>query len=428
MWLERPLAELAAITSGGTPERDVAAYWGGDIPWVTPSDITACGKNVLWETKERITERGLAASAARLVPAHSVLLTSRATVGEARMAGMPVCTNQGFKSLTANPGLDPWFLFYQVQRCRSQFERFAAGSTFLEIGKRDTERVPILHPASVEEQQRIAAVLTSIDNAIEATEALIEKHQQIKAGLMHDLLSRGVDAVGQLRPSPESAAHLYRETPVGRIPLDWEVLPLERCLDSSPKNGYSPREVDDWQGVYVLGLACLTPSGFEPRQLKRAPRKLSLASGAVLNDGDFLLSRANTPSLVGLCGIYRGNSTPTIFPDLMMRLTLNASMNKQFLEMQLLSPATRNRLTALAVGTSSSMAKLNANSLSRFKVCVPSPMEQVHIVQRFQPVSTAISALAAMLAKLRAQKLGLMQDLLTGKVRVPAAPAATAHA
>ena len=144
MWREAPLSELAEITSGGTPSRDVPQFWGGDIPWVTPTDISACTTNLLCDTKERISTIGLLASSAKLIPAGSVLLTSRATIGEARIAAMPVCTNQGFKNLTPKQNVDGRFLFYQVQRCRGLFERYAAGSTFPEINKGDTGRVGTL--------------------------------------------------------------------------------------------------------------------------------------------------------------------------------------------------------------------------------------------------------------------------------------------
>ena len=104
MWFERRLGELAEITSGGTPSRDVAEYWGGDIPWVTPTDITACKQNTLVATADRLTPKGLLNSSAKVLPAGSILFTSRATVGLSRIAGMAACTNQGFKSLSSFRG------------------------------------------------------------------------------------------------------------------------------------------------------------------------------------------------------------------------------------------------------------------------------------------------------------------------------------
>lgn len=427
MWRESPLSELAVISSGGTPSRDIAGYWDGDIPWVTPTDITACRTNYLATTAEKITKNGLLNSSAKLLPAGSILLTSRATIGISKIAATPVCTNQGFKNLLPLNGVDGRFLFYQVQRLKGDFERFAAGSTFLEINKKDTARVLIPHPESLLVQERIATVLSEIDTTIEKTEALIAKYQQIKAGLMHDLFSRGVLPNGQLRPTREQAQELYQETAIGWIPKEWRVSTLEQCLIGSPKNGYSPRETDTWKGVYVLGLGCLTKEGFQPKQLKNAPKE-ALASGALLNDGDFLISRANTPELVGLCGIFRDIGSSAIYPDLMMRLALNDLVHSDFLEAQLLSPFTRARLTALAVGTSSSMAKLNAASIRKFQIFLPQVAEQELLIQSMRPLQNIIRTHEANRSKLRLKKFGLMQDLLTGKVQVNVDAPEPAHA
>jgi type I restriction enzyme S subunit len=227
MWTESRLDQLAHISSGGTPSRDIGEFWGGDIPWVTPTDITACHTNYVSETTDRITKKGLLSSAAKLLPTGTILLTSRATVGVSRIASTALTTNQGFKNLIPQPHVDGTFLFYQVQRQRGAFERYAAGSTFPEINKKDTARVLIAHPLDKATQQRIASVLSCIDTAIEKTEALIAKYQQIKAGLMHDLFTRGVLPNGQLRPPRSEAPELYQETAMRWIPSIWRVIKLE---------------------------------------------------------------------------------------------------------------------------------------------------------------------------------------------------------
>ena len=175
MWCELPLSDLADIISGGTPSRDVQEYWNGDIPWVTPTDMTASKTNYLFETANKITRKGLINSSAKMLPPGTILFTSRATIGLSRIAAMPVCTNQGFKSLLPFQIIDGNFLFYQISRLKHAFERYAAGSTFPEINKKDTGRILVPHPMNRMEQQKIATILTSIDTAIEKTEALIEK-------------------------------------------------------------------------------------------------------------------------------------------------------------------------------------------------------------------------------------------------------------
>lgn len=128
-----------------------------------------------------------------------LLMTSRATLGEVRIAVGEVCTNQGFKSLIPAKGVDGLFLFYQIGLNKERYKGLGIGSTFLEVNKRDTEQFEVL-VAPKREQRRIAEILSTLDEAIEQTEALIAKHQQIKAGLMHDLFTRGVTPTATSAP------------------------------------------------------------------------------------------------------------------------------------------------------------------------------------------------------------------------------------
>ena len=419
MWIERPLAELASITSGGTPARDVAGYWGGEIPWVTPSDITACTTNVLRETKERITSAGLAASAARMVPAESILLTSRATVGEARMAGMPLCTNQGFKALTARPGIDPWFLFYQVQRCRGQFERFAAGSTFLEIGKRDTERVRLGHPIDIASQKRIAAILTSLDTAIEATEALIEKHRQIRDGLMQSLITQGVDAAGHLRDGPDVSPSLYRESTYGPIPVGWTVGSLvEKVGPAGCVNGPFGSDLLSTElrkeGVPVLYVQDVKAGAF--RRVSSAcvsPTKAAQLAFCSVRQGDVLVAKVGSPPC-DAC-VYPFEERAIVTQDV-IRVRPTPDVAATFLAALLNSPIGRRAVRKIAIeGTRERV------SLTEFKALLfpwPSREEQDAIGARLQSIQDLIDSETLSVGKLRSEKQGLTHDLLTGKVSV----------
>ena len=221
-WKIIRLGEVASIVSGGTPSRETSEFWGNDIPWVTPTDITNTKGRFLFDTAEGLSLFGLNSSSASLLPPGTILMTSRATVGDARIAEREVCTNQGFKSLIPNKKIDCLFLFYQMQRCREAYKVFGIGSTFLEINKKDTERFEFLLPNDLVEQKAISRILDCLDQAIEKTEALIHKYQQIEAGLMHDLFTRGLTANGKLRPPREQAPDLYQETPIGWIPKEWE--------------------------------------------------------------------------------------------------------------------------------------------------------------------------------------------------------------
>jgi type I restriction enzyme, S subunit len=294
--------------------------------------------------------------------------------------------------------------------------RLGQGSSVIHISANHLASIPLRLPP-IRQQQHIANIFQTIDRTITHTEALIEKYQQIKAGLMHDLFTRGIGADGKLRPPRDQAPEMYRESSIGWIPKEWGFEALNYGLSASPENGYSPKEVENWQDVYVLGLGCLTRNGFSPIQLKNAPIN-SLFSGAKLEDGDFLISRSNTQELVGLCGIYHDIGHNVIYPDLMIKLRFNQNLVSEFLEKYLLSKASRQRISAIAVGTSASMVKINATTLKALKVVYPSSDEQLKIVKNLKPIENQINCLKIQLDKLIKQKFGLMHDLLTGKVQV----------
>ncbi|MHB1142836.1 MAG: restriction endonuclease subunit S [Sulfuricaulis sp.] len=187
-WEPKRLGDVADIQSGATPSTHVANYWNGTIPWCTPTDITGTLGKYLSTTERSITEAGLASCAASLLPVGSLLLCSRATIGEVKIATTEICTNQGFKSLVRRSGVFNEFLYYLVLTLKPQMIERSIGSTFLEIGKRDLASIQIKMPKE-EEQKAIAAVLSDMDVEITALQQQRDKTRAIKQGMMHQLLT-----------------------------------------------------------------------------------------------------------------------------------------------------------------------------------------------------------------------------------------------
>lgn len=165
-WPERLLGEVAEVLGGGTPSTKEPAFWGGSIPWITPGEITRQEGRVVTSTDRTITEAGLSASAATLLPVNAVLLTSRATVGATALAGVPMATNQGFASLVASDAVLPRFLMYWAQANRAEFESRAGGSTFPEISRAKVKAIPICVPP-LPEQRRIVDLIGALDAQID---------------------------------------------------------------------------------------------------------------------------------------------------------------------------------------------------------------------------------------------------------------------
>ncbi len=187
-WGMSRLRDLGKVVGGGTPSRERLEYWNGSIPWLTPGELTGNNEKYVSETHDCISQLGLVVSGARLLPEGSLLVTSRASIGSCALAGRPMATNQGFKNLVPNEDVDHSYLFYLGRILGREMTRRASGTTFLEISGREFGRITIMLPP-LEEQRRIAEILDTIDEAIQATERVIAKLTVIRDAVQYRLIS-----------------------------------------------------------------------------------------------------------------------------------------------------------------------------------------------------------------------------------------------
>ena len=178
-WETKSINDLADVIGGGTPDTTVKSYWDGGIQWFTPSEI---GKNKFVDASLRtITEDGLNNSSAKLLPPNTILLSSRATIGECSLSLRECATNQGFQSLVSKKcNVD--FLYYLIQTKKKDLIRKSCGSTFLEISANEVRKIQVSVPSDVE-QQKIAGLLSLIDKRIATQNKIIEKLQSLIKGL-----------------------------------------------------------------------------------------------------------------------------------------------------------------------------------------------------------------------------------------------------
>ena len=178
-WVEITIQNLATVLGGGTPDTTNKSYWDGNIQWFTPSEI---GKNKYVNTSLRtITEDGLNNSSAKLLPPHTILLSSRATVGECSLTLQECATNQGFQSLIAK-NCDTDFLYYLIQTKKKELIKKSCGSTFLEISANEVRKIKVAIPTK-EEQLKISLLLSLLDERIATQNKIIDNLQSLIKGL-----------------------------------------------------------------------------------------------------------------------------------------------------------------------------------------------------------------------------------------------------
>jgi type I restriction enzyme S subunit len=187
-WTETTIGDVADVIGGGTPSTTKPEFWGGEIVWLTPTDVVPQDGQLILDSKRRITKEGLRNSGAQLLPVGSVILTSRASVGFVGISGVELCTNQGFQSLVPGGSVLARFLMYWIQSNRVEFESRAAGSTFKEISRSNVKSIKIRLP-SLKVQQQIVEVVSSVDEMIQSTEQAAANAKSLRSGLLSDLLS-----------------------------------------------------------------------------------------------------------------------------------------------------------------------------------------------------------------------------------------------
>ena len=189
-WKECTLAELGEIVGGATPSTKDEQNYGGDIAWITPKDLSTLKGRFISRGERNITEKGLRSCSAQIMPKNAVLFSSRAPIGYVAIAANPVCTNQGFKSIVANSDNDPMFLYYLLKYNKNAIEAMGSGTTFKEVSGSTMRGIRVYVPISKAEQQRIAAILSALDEKIAINRAINDNLQQQAAALFSSLYDR----------------------------------------------------------------------------------------------------------------------------------------------------------------------------------------------------------------------------------------------
>lgn len=282
----------------------------------------------------------------------------------------------------------------------------------------------IYRNALIGEQNKIVEILSYIDQTIEKTEALIEKYQQVKAGLMHDLFTRGITADGKLRPSREQAPELYQETVIGWIPKDWEVCSISELAHPSKGSTVigpfgSDLVMSDYrtEGTPIIFVRDVKEDRFTWKSnVFISERKTQALFAHRVKSGDILATKMGLPPCVA--AVYPEDMPLGIITADMIRMTSDPSkVNAKWLSSALNHDRSKRQVAAITAGVT--RQKVTLADFRSLKVAVPNIEEQERKTKSIDSSQMLIAHELQNLEKLLKQKSGLMQDLLTGKVPVP---------
>lgn len=177
-WIWTQTGSITDVIGGGTPKSTVKEYFeDGDIPWLTPADLSGYNDMYISRGKRNITEVGLANSSAKILPSNTVLLSSRAPIGYVTIASNDICTNQGFKSFLPSNAYYPEYLYWYLKFSTTYLESMASGTTFKELSGSKCKEIALPLP-SLNEQKRIANKVERLLNKVEEAKQLIEEAKE----------------------------------------------------------------------------------------------------------------------------------------------------------------------------------------------------------------------------------------------------------
>jgi type I restriction enzyme S subunit len=391
---------------------------------ITGTDFV--GGKVDWSRSFHISDERFIESPEITVQPRDILITKDGTIGKVAFIesipfpGKASLNSHLFLVRSRTKKIDQRFAFYIFQSYL--FRRFIdtkqTGSTLSGLSQRLFEQFKVPLPP-IDQQGQISEILSTVDEAIEQTEALIAKYQQIKAGLMHDLFTRGVTPDGQLRPTRAQVPHLYKESPLGWIPREWEVQPLGVLAEivSGVTLG-SKSEISDGVGVPYLRVANVQDGYFDLKEVKTIHVSRLQFEKLQLKFGDVLMNEGGDFDKLGRGSVWQEEIKPCIHQNHVFRVRpRDGELRSYFLAFWSQSGMGK-KYFVMSSKQSTNLASINSTQLNRFPVALPSLVEQERIEVRIMALNGHVDSLGQELAKLRQQKHGLMHDLLTGRVRV----------
>jgi type I restriction enzyme S subunit len=368
-WVWTVTGEIAEVVGGGTPSTaDATNFSVAGVPWLTPADMATQAGKLVFSGARFLSDKGLGASSARLLPSGTVLYTSRAPIGYVGIAANPLATNQGFKSFIPADGILSDFLYYYLEHAHALVVGLASGTTFPELSGRRAAAIPI-PVAPTTEQRRIVAE--------------IEQH-----------LSRiDISLAGLIQIRVKVASYVARmfERAVSEAPHT----EFRRLLAAPLANGRSVPTADS--GFPVLRLTSIRNARVDLAECKTGAWDARQAEPFLVTEGDLLIVRGNgSLHLVGRAGLVQQVSSPVAFPDTLIRAKLDKSAAlPAYVARAWHSRIVRRQIEA-AARTSAGIYKINQTDIENLRIPLPPRPVQEHLASSADAVeSLATQAHAA---------------------------------
>ncbi|ABM23169.1 restriction endonuclease subunit S [Shewanella sp. W3-18-1] len=406
-WMLKIVRDTSKLSAGGTPSTQVTEYWeNGTIPWMSSGEVH---KKRVHSVDNCITTLGLENSSAKMFPSKSILVALAGqgkTRGTVAISEIELTTNQSIAAIIVkDKSVYPDFLYHNLDSRYEELRGVSGGSGRAGLNLAILGDLDVLLPP-LPEQQKIAKILTSVDQVIEKTQAQIDKLKDLKTGMMQELLTQGVGVDG--KPHTE-----FKDSPVGWIPKTWDLEPLAN-FTTFISYGFTNPMPEAEVGPYMITAKDVNDLKVQYSTSRKTTQEafdnlLTRKSRPQVND--ILLTKDGTLGRVALV-----TDSNCCINQSVAVLTPNERVIPKFLLYLLASPRYQQEMLENAGG--STIKHIYITVVDKMLVGVPSVTEQQKLVDIFDSVFRKLELTENKLSKLNDTKKALMQDLLTGKVRV----------
>ena len=297
-WTATTLGDVFEIVGGSTPRTDNPGYWDGDIPWLTPDDLSTHQGVLVSRGRRSITAAGFASTSTHMLPKNSILFSSRAPIGYTAIAANPICTNQGFKSLIPPVGVEARYVYWYLRHATPTIRELGSGTTFRELSKKRMYAVPfVLAPTA--EQRRVVTAIEEHFSRLDAVDIALTVAQR-----RLDVLLRSA-----LRSACEGS---------------WATRPLSDIIKSLKNGVFVSRPSAKPPGYPIYRISAVRPLRLRVDDIRYVSPVPDGASAYAVEAGDILFTRySGNPSYVGAAAVVPPDGTGVLHPDKLIRVIVD---------------------------------------------------------------------------------------------------------
>lgn len=396
-WKEVTLGELGTIVGGATPSTKNPSFYDGNIPWLTPKDLSVNSNMYILRGARNITEVGFKSCSCKMLPKGSVLFSSRAPIGYVAIAANDMCTNQGFKSVIPNEETDSEFLYYLLKYNKDNIASQGSGTTFAEVSGKTMKEIEVMVPKETEDQRRIASILSSLDRKIELNNKINADLEEMAQAIFKNWF---VD----FEPFKDGK---FVDSELGMIPEGWEV----GTLGDITKN--KSAKVKERNDVKVLSPVTTGELVLSEEYFTKQVFSSSIAKYKIVNKGDFAYNPARVN--IGSLGRNEFDFDGCVSPVYVVFSVLDGYEN--YFDLFRKTDFFKDSVASLAIG--GVRQSLSYDDLSSIEVIIPSENAVEEFNNLYNQMKKTIKANKLENSRLSTLRDTLLPRLMSGELEVP---------